>query len=181
MPFLKKIAKILISILLCCIILGIPIWFFYGWLFADFTPEPIKQKAYIRAKVLYNTDHEELLRVCREKLAAYQKLFPEDSQKQLDSDMESWPGNGVEDDHLKKTYMKILDLNPTFVKISTRYLDIEMCTGFYTIGLTVFPEGIEGHGDMKLLDGLWYNDAGFDHDPNFSEYLERLKDYNPEK
>ena len=177
MPFLKKITKILVSILLLCIILSVLISLFYGWLFlfADFAPEPIKQKAYIRAKVLYGTDHEELLRVCREKLEAYDKLFPEDSQKQIDSTVESVPGFATRDDHKKKTYMKILDLKPTFVYISTRYLDIEMCTGFYRIGLTVFPEGIEGHGDMKLLDGLWYNDAGFDHDPNFSEYLERLK------
>ena len=181
MPFIKKITNILVGILLFCIILCVPIWFFYGWLFADFTPEPIKQIHNTRAKVLYHTDHDELLRVCREKLAAYNKSFPDDSQKQIDSDVESVPGFGTRDDHTKKTYMKILDLNPTFVNISRKMIHLELCTGFYSVRVTAFPEGVEGFGNIKLIDGLWYSDDGFRKYPNFSDYLERLRDYNYEK
>ena len=64
--------------------------------------------------------------------------------------------------------------------ISRKMIYLEMCTGFHSVGVAAFPEGVEGHGDMKLIDGLWYSDAGFRHDPNFAGYLERLRHYKVE-
>ena len=51
-----------------------------------------------------------------------------------------------------------------------------MCTGFYSVSLTAFPEGVEGHGDIKLIDGLWYSDDGFRKYQNFLDHLEKLKE-----
>ena len=173
-------------------------WGLFRWYADAITPEPLKQRDYIRAKLLYHTNHEELLRLCRQKLAAYNKSFNDDksseheipktsqasldnSQEQVDFIMPGEPGFATGGDLPKRIYMKILDLNPTFVKISKRYIDIEMCTGFYSISILAFPEGIEGYGDLKLIDGLWYFDAGFDNNPGFSDYLEKLKQYDLEE
>gem|GEM_PF-3176410 len=197
MAFIGKKLKIIVFILSFILILCVGIWVLFN-VFLDFCPEPIKQINHTRAKVLYHTDHKELLRICREKLAAYNKTISDDKssneespfnsqtspdgyQKQIDSNEESGPGFGPIEDTPRKTYMRILDLKITFVTITRRWIDLELCTGFYSVSVMAFPEGIEGYGDLKLIDGLWYNDAGFRNDPNFSDYLEKLKDYDIKK
>jgi len=194
MALIGKKSKIIVFILSFILILCVGIWVLFN-VFLDFCPEPLKQINHTRAKVLYHTDHKELLRKCREKLAAYNKTFnddnndneeipftaqtsPDNSQNQIDSNEEWGPGLGPKGDAPKKTYMRILDLNPTFVYISRTSITLELCTAFYSVSVTAFPEGIEGYGELKLIDGLWYNDAGLRHDPNFSVYLEKLKEYD---
>ena len=177
MPFMSKKIKVLTVIFSIIAILSIGLWISYNTFLELLTPKEIKQIHHTRAKLLYHTDHEEVLRICREKLAAYNQSFPDNSQGEIDSTVESGPGFSSIEDVPKRTYMHILDLRPTFVYISPKMTHIEMCTGFYSVGLHAFPEGVEGHGDLKLLDGLWYSDDGFRKYPNFSDYLEELKDY----
>ena len=112
-----------------------------------------------------------------EELLLSEHTISGDVLDKTDSLPKSGPGFGSVEDTPTKTHMQILDLNPTFVYISKTSIDIELCTGFYSISIMAFPEGVEGYGDLKLIDGLWYNDNGFRKYPNFSEYLEQLKEY----
>ncbi len=189
MALVGKKTIIVTAILLFCIIAYLTVGFLID-AFADlFTPDEIKQIHYTRAKILYHTDHEKLLKICRERIAAYNKTFPDDLPEQIDPPEQTNPPAGLMPGlgavrvgfASKRTYMRILDLTPTFVYIYRDSIYLEMCTGFSRTGLMAFPKGVEGHGDLKLLDGLWYHDGGFSHNPDFSVYLERLKQYDLEE
>jgi hypothetical protein len=176
MPFMSKKIKVLAVVFLIIVILCIALWILFNAFLVGITPNEIKQIHHTRAKLLYHTDHEEVLRICREKLASYNEKISDKSKKQSDYNPDLGPMGGAKGPW-KRTYMHILDLRPTFVDIDPEMIHLEMCTGFYSVGLHAFPEGVEGHGDLKLLDGLWYSDDGFQKYPNFSDYLEELKDY----
>jgi hypothetical protein len=177
MPAIQK--KTIVYVSLCVVILCMGIWFLFNKYSDLIMPEPLKQIDQIRAKVLYHTNHEELLKVCRDKLTTYNNSFPNEKVKNegISATVESGPGFGAGEDVPQKTHMKILDLKPTFVKISRKVIHLEMCTGFYSVRVSAFPEGVEGFGDLKLIDGLWYSDDGFRKHPNFSDYLKQLKSY----
>jgi hypothetical protein len=176
MLVMSKKIKVLTVIFSIIAILSIGLWVSYNAFLDLITPEEIKQIHQTRAKLLYHTDHQEVLRICREKLARYNKKISDKNKKQPDYNPDLGPMGGARGPS-KKTYMHILDLRPTFVYIHPEMIHLEMCTGFYSVGLNAFPENVEGHGDLKLLDGLWYSDDGFRKYPNFSDYLEELKDY----
>ncbi|MBN1819053.1 MAG: hypothetical protein JW828_16965 [Sedimentisphaerales bacterium] len=181
MPYILK--KTVVYVSLCFVVLCVVVWFLFN-AFSDFiTPEPIKQINQIRVKVLYHTNHEELLKACRDKLATYNNSLPDEKIKNegITTTVKSGPGFGTGEDIPQKTHMKILDLKPTFVEISRKMIHLEMCTGFYSVSVSAFPDGVEGFGDLKLIDGLWYSDDGFRKNPDFSKYLEQLKEYRFEE
>lgn len=123
-----------------------------------------------RAKVLYHTDHEELLRICRDKLIEYNASLSEsdDSDGLLPK--------------LSKVVPTVIDgelfeLKPHSVEICKRYIMIVMCEGIsYSVRLNAFPEGAKGFGDMEIIEGLWYCDDEFNKSSTFPKYLKSLKD-----
>ena len=157
------------------------------------TPESLKQLNYTRAKLLYHTDHEELLKKCREKILKYNESLSDDREDNEVAQLIDQPSSGVSqedsnsieglipglpptDGPTKRTYMRILDLKPRIVYISPKRLTLRFGPTFYSVSVTAFAEGVEGHGDLKLIEGLWYRDDGFHKHANFYDYLEKLKE-----
>ena len=200
MRFIGKKTKIISCILILIIIISFVLIRFSLNAFLDFmTPESLKQLNYTRAKLLYHTDHEELLKKCREKILKYNESLSDDrednevpqlidqppsgvSQEDSNSIEGLMPGLPPTDGPTKRTYMRILDLKPRKVYISPK--SITLCFGptFYSVSVTAFAQGDEGYDDLeltdgfKLIDGLWYSDDGFHKHTNFSDYLEKLKE-----
>jgi len=119
--------------------------------------------------LLYQTDHTLLLEQCRTKMENYRSSRPEKEVNDI-----------VHEDFIRsqrgiKIYNKLFNL-----PVSTYYIDgksilLEFHSGFESVEVVAFAENSWGHGDIKLIDGLWYNDEGFRKKQNFSDYLERLK------
>ena len=129
-----------------------------------------------RVRLLYETDHEALLKACRSLMA----------QKDSNSlNMDYWH---VEDgeiyriyDHFREAGLPevIVKLDPVFIYIykDDRVL-IECVAAFYSVSVQAYPIGVTGGGDKMLLEGLWYWDIGYEKHKDFDKYLERL---NPER
>jgi len=131
-----------------------------------------------RVQLLYETDHEALLQACRSLM----------EQKRNNSlNMNHWfieqrfakalriNGNF----HAAGISETIVDLEPVFIKIyeDDRVL-IELVSDFYSVAVQAYPDDVEGGGNKKLLDGLWYWDVGYEKISDFDEYLKRLKPKN---
>jgi hypothetical protein len=48
------------------------------------------------------------------------------------------------------------ELGTSYVSVSKDIVRVELHGGFDHYGVLAFPEGVEGHGDRKLMEGLWY-------------------------
>ncbi|MCK5269345.1 MAG: hypothetical protein KAJ46_01115 [Sedimentisphaerales bacterium] len=132
----------------------------------DLVPRELAEIDQRRILILYHTDHNALLKKCR-KLMEEIKL-DDIVTKPLDAP----------DPQLKKFKhyrKKILNLNPTFVYVYPNMVNIEMCVTSFSVSISAFPENVEGWGDKKLLNGLWYNDKGYSMVSNFEKYLQSLK------
>lgn len=50
----------------------------------------------------------------------------------------------------------IRDLAPNVVVVTQDYVQIGMAGGFYYQGLIIYRKGETGDGDVKIIDGMWY-------------------------
>jgi hypothetical protein len=128
-----------------------------------------------RVQLLYETDHEALLQGCR-------SLMEQKRDNSLN--MNYWFFDSPSDGGLRingnfreaDLPEVIVNLNPTFIVIfeDDRVL-IELVASFHSVLVQAYPVGVEGDGDTKLLNGLWYWDIGYEKMKNFDKYLEDLK------
>lgn len=186
----KIISKTIITIIVLCIAVVIICWYLYNLYLGFWVPDQIKNIGKIRAQVLYHTDHEELLKVCRKKIADYNEFMTDqyvngdDNQAivhkpgEFESNKEQQYDPGMDPkrrlDRYRLSDINILGLDVTFAYVYRDRMDLELCTAFYSVSLQVFAEGVKECGDMMIIEGLWYNDVGFQKHSNFSEYLEKL-------
>jgi len=107
-----------------------------------------------RERLFYETNYEELLVACRElaKRVAEGDLKPK-----------RYCVSGDDSDPNASTFPHvILNLEPRFVHIDSHgVVDMELLPAFNFFGVRASPEGQEGWGDVKLIDGLWYYDADY--------------------
>ena len=105
--------------------------------------------------LFYETDYEELLAACRElsQRVAEGNLKPRQYHvlwEDPDPNASTFP-------------QVILDLEPSFVHIDADgVVDLELLPGVIYWGVKAFPEGQEGWGEVKLIDGLYYYDSEYD-------------------
>jgi hypothetical protein len=94
------------------------------------------QSARERDRVLYHSDHQAIRAACRDLMAKYAGEY-------IDRDDPCLP------DVLR-------ELGTSYVSVSKDIVRVELHGGFDHYGVLAFPEGVEGHGDRKLMEGLWY-------------------------
>ena len=137
--------------------------------FVVFTKKWSQQAARGRHHLFFETDYQELLAACRDL-----------SQRTAAGELRSGQYNvycGKRDPETLSFQQVILDLKPAHV-FTNWHGDGEVITelmpGPEWLGVTAFPEGSEGHGAVKLIEGLWYFDPGYQH--NRPKYVARIND-----
>jgi hypothetical protein len=102
-------------------------------------PLDVYNSAKERDRLLHKTDHQELLRVCRD--------F-----------MERYPGAYIisPDDRLPELFR---DLGVNAVLVEKEFVHVELHGGFDHYGVIAYAEDVPAerqNGDQKLIEGLWY-------------------------
>jgi len=127
----------------------------------------IKRK---KVKLLFESNHEELLLACRKML-----LEAEDGKRDYG---ELWFG----DEEGKKLFEclpePLKNIEPVYIVISHESIMVALWGGMYHMGLIVFSEDFPAWGDKchkELIEGLWYYDDRHKNTPNFEEYIESLR------
>lgn len=118
-----------------------------------------------RDHLFFETDYEELLAACRE-------LSRRVASGELDAGG-CFFYSGKHDPQALSIPQAIRDIEPAIIWFDTASkgdVTIELAPGPDWFGVVAFPEGQEGSGDIKLIDGLWYCDAEY-REP----YLEYMK------
>lgn len=106
--------------------------------------------------LFFETDYEELLAACRDL-----------SRRVASGELEArdyFFYSGRDDPQALFLPQVILDIEPSIIRfdtISKGAVCIELFPGPDWFGVVAFPEGHEGDGDVKLIDGLWYHDADY--------------------
>jgi hypothetical protein len=120
-----------------------------------------------REHLFYETDYSELVAGCRElsRRVAEESLKPKQYQVFFfDSDP---------DPNALTFPQVILDLEPMIVCVDRDGLgDVELLSGPEYFGVRAFPEGREGWGQVKLVDGLWYYDS--DYRDEYPKYMKKI-------
>ena len=122
-----------------------------------FTRKWSQQAARGRNHLFFETDYQELLAACR---TLSRRRVTEGSQSRLSFNVYF----GKRDPETLSFPQVILDLEPAQVLTDLHgggEVYIVLFPGPEWVGVTAFPEGNEGHGAVKLIDGLWYFDAGY--------------------
>ena len=114
--------------------------------------EDIRQR---ENRLLYGTDHQALLRACRDVLAMVARGDLKETHYRVRNNRHPSP-------ELSRLPQLILDLEPTEVFVDGACLVVEMHGGLYHYGVRAYPENFEEphanyeYGDKQLIDGLWY-------------------------
>jgi hypothetical protein len=125
-----------------------------------------------RVRLLYQTDHQTLLKACREL-----------SRRVAARDLKAGTYRVRLDRHPEATRFPqaILDLDPVYVNVQVDgTVLVGMRGGIDHFGVHAYPGDFQEplylkNGDRKLINGLWYYDDGLRHDPNYWEYLESMR------
>lgn len=134
-----------------------------------FTRKWTRQAERGRDHLFFETDYEELLAACRELSQQTAAGKRRDGQYQVYL--------GKRDPETLSFPQVILDLKPACVYLNWHgegQVVIELFPGPEWYGVAAYPEGSEGHGGVKLIEGLWYFDSvGGENHP---EYAAQIKD-----
>jgi hypothetical protein len=134
-----------------------------------FTRKWARQAEQAQNHLFLETDYQELLAACRSlsKRVAAGELRSGQYQVYL----------GKRDPETLSFPQVILDLRPAEVLTNFHGYGevlIVLFPGPEWLGITGFPEGTEGHGAVKLIEGLWYFDNGYGEDD--PKYMARIND-----
>ncbi len=119
--------------------------------------------------LLYETDHKALLEACR--------IVLKEAREGKWEYYKQYVVRSSRDPNVDRLPEQILRLNPTYIYLRQNSIRIELVGGIHHLGVTAYSEDyeFEGHGDKKLLDGLWYYDDGYREDPDYKKVIESLR------
>ena len=127
-----------------------------------------------KVRLLYQTDHQQLLQACRE---LSKQVFAGDL-KPGEYQIRYTPHPRV-----SQFPRAIVNLQPTYVVINQEgTVMVEMLGGLDHFGVWAYPEGFPErlqafkYGDKQLTNGLWYYDDGYD---LFSDYEQEIEAMRP--
>jgi len=109
-----------------------------------------------RDHLFFETDYEELLAACREL-----------SRRVASGELEArgyFFYSGEHDLQTLSIPQAIRDIEPATIRFDLEYegdVWIELWPGPSWYGVVAYPEGQQGSGDIKLIDGLWYHDGDY--------------------
>ena len=124
-----------------------------------------------KQKLLYQTDHQELLKACRQVITRYNDgVYSRAKINIIDA-----PAND-----LKQIPQIILDLEPVYIWIHKDMVMVALIGGMNHAGVTAYMnngEAVVSDDDFVLIDGLLYYDDGLrEADDDYKDYLKDLKD-----
>jgi len=123
-----------------------------------------------RDHLFVETDYEELLAACRD--LSRRVASGELTSKQYHVHL------GQRDPETLSFPQVILDLEPSVIVmdiLNHGEVWIELLPGPDAFGVVAFPEGREGEGDVKLIDGLWYFDGDYsDESPQYRDNINTM-------
>lgn len=137
-----------------------------------FMNKSLNELAAKKQRLHHQTDHQMLLRACREVIARYNDGVFSTSHinigdKRYAKDMKNIPEI-------------ILNLEPVSVSIEKNWVMVALIGGLDHAGVRAYlkdEEAVTGNDDFKLIDGLLYYDDGLrEADADYREYLDSLKD-----
>ena len=116
------------------------LYFMFGfWRFGQYATHQ-------RQQLLHETDHPTLLVACRDLMGRYEHLRGAGNS-----------GDEVIVDPQDPTLpAAILKLRPTWISVARNRVTIELLGGFDHCGVHAFARGTPGHGNVELIEGLWY-------------------------
>lgn len=130
-----------------------------------------QQAQRMRARVLCKTDHQVLLEACREVLT-WTDLEP--GRRYLIRSAPRRP-------EVSEFPQAIIDLAPNYVSVHRDgYMKLEMHGGMDHFGVYAYPEDYQKlfhnfeYRDRKLIEGLWYYDDGYLHNPEYDKRIDAL-------
>lgn len=160
-----------------CLVLGIAPVVYLGY-FAIWAMRDLDRMEARRPLLLYETNHQELLKACRElsKQVATGRLEPR-----------SYVIYGHPDPESKQFPQLILDLSPLEVDLSDKNGQVViMMSSVVMYGAVALPEDYKGpisdwheyatKWGTELTDGLWYYDEDFREHPEHKKEIEELLD-----
>jgi hypothetical protein len=156
-------------------------------MFKNFMMKTIQELSVKKQRLLHQTDHHELLKVCRQMIKEYNNgVFSTDKidigEYQLSKDL-NIPEIIVDEEKTSKDLKHIpdiiLNLKPVYVWFSSNRVMVALIGGMDHAGVTAYmndEEVVVTEDDMKLIDGLIYYDDGLrEADDDYKDYLKSLK------
>ncbi len=136
----------------------------------DFMMTTIEELAVKTQKLLHQTNHHELLKVCRQMIKDYNKgVFNKAHISIHDASLKD----------LKHIPEIILNLEPVYVWFSKNRVMVALIGGMGHAGVTAYmnnEEAVAGDDNMKLIDGLIYYDDGLrEANDDYKDYLKSLQ------
>ena len=131
----------------------------------------IKRLESRRSVLLYQTDHQALLKACRE---ISERVTSGEIKVKYNHTYYSHSGDL---DQEKKLFPKpILDLAPSQVYIENNGMVNVMMSPVVPYGVRVYPTGMKRdyYDDLELIPGLWYYDQDFVSHPEHKKEIEEL-------
>lgn len=139
-------------------------------MFTEFMNESLKELAVNKQRLLYQTDHDKLLKACRQVIERYNERVYSRAKINL-SDASS--------KDLKQIPKIILDLEPVYVWLEKGRVIVALTGGMDHAGVYGYANNEEEvlHDDQrKLIDGLVYYDDGLrEADDDYKDYLKSLE------
>jgi len=177
----EMVLGITIGLVILALISSLVFWrsgFVQRWRYHRFLvlwEEGIKDAQQRRVLLLCQTDHGALLRAGREIL----RQVPKNLMNPRPDGIRHLGEFGVPDGI--QIPQAIRDLKPRACLISTDgYVTLEMHGGMDHFGVRIYPENYKEpdryfkYGDRELLDGLWYYDDGYIHNPEYDKRINSL-------
>ncbi len=138
-----------------------------------------------RQRLLHRTDHQELLRACRDTMKRFAEgvfataeiyVIPPELREQMRGTVEYESSA----DNLKHIPQIILDLEPGYILLGEKSLTVALAGGLDHAGVFAYmneQEAVPRDDDMELIPGLRYYDDGIrEVGEGYKRYLQSLKD-----
>jgi len=141
----------------------------------DYMQKTLDELAMKKQRLLYRTDHHELLKACREIIKSYND--GQFSKAKINMGFNVGEEQLTED--LKRIPKIILNLEPVYVWLHNDRVMVALIGGMDHAGVMAYlnsEEAVARNSDIKLIDGLWYYDDGLrEANADYKDYLNSLQ------
>lgn len=169
----RSILKITLGLVITLFVSGVLIFLFSYGKGYGFILKEIKKGQQRQVRLLCDTDHQALLKACREL-----------SRRASTGDLKTGHYRVRLNPHSEALHFPqpILDLEPSYVEIdSNGRVMVELYGAFDNFGVFAYPEDYRAplsnfhYGDKKLIDGLWYYDSDYsEKNPKYQKKIDAL-------